>query len=243
MTFAFFDTIRRLLDEAESRNAEALKRAAELVTTSVLNEGVLHAFGTGHSHMLAEEVFDRAGGLVPVNAMLDPSLMLHVSASGSTLVERLPGYATTVLERYRIRPQDVMLIISNSGRNAVPIEMALAARARGLPVIALTALEYSRGQSSRHASGKRLFECADVVLDNCGPYGDAALTVEGVPEKTGATSTVIGAALLQEMVYRVVRNIAAQGTTPPIFRSANVEGGDAISHQLIEKYGDRLKHL
>jgi uncharacterized phosphosugar-binding protein len=241
--FAYFDVIRQLLNEAERRNAGALEQAADVIATSIQQDGILHAFGTGHSHMIAEEIFDRAGGLVPVNAMLDPSLMLHVSASSSTGVERLSGYAELVLERYKVSPKDVMLIISNSGRNAVPIEMAMTAKARGLPVIALTALAYSQGQPSRHTSGKRLFEVADLVLDNCGPYGDAALEVEGLPERICATSTVMGAAIVQALMHNVLQKLAARGFKPPIFRSANASGGDDYSTTYIEKYRDRVRHL
>lgn len=240
--FAFFDAIRRLLDEVQARNAESLEQAAALIADSLQQGGILHAFGTGHSHILAEEIFDRAGGLVAVNAMLDPSLMLHVSASGSTFVERLPGYAETVLTRYLVSAGEVMVVISNSGRNAVPVEMAMLARERGLKVVAVTALEYSRTQPSRHTSGKRLFELADVVLDNCGPAGDAALTLEGVPEKVGATSTVIGAALMQELMTRVTTKLIERGVQPAIFRSANAGAGS--EHQmLIDQYKLRIKHL
>jgi uncharacterized phosphosugar-binding protein len=239
----YFDVIRELLTRAETQNAEALERAADVIAACMERKGVLHTFGTGHGHILAEELFYRAGGLVAVNAILDPSLMLHVSALSSSHLERLPGYAELVLERYVINAGDVMIIASNSGRNSVPVEMAIAAKARGLTVIALTSLQHSRSQSSRHPSGKRLFEIADIVLDNCGVVGDAALEIEGIPGRIGATSTVIGAALLHALVYRAVQKMMANGIEPDITISANVDGSDAHNAPLFAQYRDRLRHL
>ena len=155
---SYFDTIHGLLDEAEQRNASSLEQASDAVAECMVHKGVLHTFGTGHGHMLAEELFYRAGGLVAINAILYPALMLHLSALSSTHVERLPGYAAIVLERYVIKPGDVMLIASNSGRNSVPIEMALLAQSHGLKVIALTSIAHSQSQSSQC----RNEDCADA---------------------------------------------------------------------------------
>lgn len=234
---SYFDTIRRLLDEAEQRNALSLEQAAAAVADCIGQEGVLHTFGTGHGHILAEELFYRAGGLVAINAILD------LSALSSTHVERLPGYAEIVLERYVVKPGDVMLIASNSGRNSVPIEMALLTQSRGLKVIALTSIAHSQSQSSRHPGGKRLFEIADIVLDNCGAIGDAAQEIEGLPGRIGATSTVIGAALLHTLVQQVVQKMLERGLPLPLTLSANVDGGDAHNVRLFEQYKDRLRHL
>jgi uncharacterized phosphosugar-binding protein len=148
-----------------------------------------------------------------------------------------------VLERYVINDGDVMIIASNSGRNSVPVEMAIAAKARGLTVIALTSLQHSQSQASRHPSGRRLFEIADIVLDNCGVVGDAALEIEGIPGRIGATSTVIGAALLHALIYRVVQKMMAKGIEPDITISANVDGSDAHNRPLFAQYRDRLRHL
>jgi uncharacterized phosphosugar-binding protein len=240
----YFDFIRKLLDKAESCNADALEQAAEMIADALQSDGMLHTFGTGHGHLLAEEIFYRAGGLVTVNAILDPTLMLHVSALASTDAERLSGYAEVVLERYTLNAGDVLIIASNSGRNAVPIEMALAVQKRGLRVIALTSMNHSQSEPSRHASGQRLYEIADVVLDNCGEVGDAALSVEGVAAKVGPTSTVIGAALLHALLYRVVEKLAARGFTPPVTISANIDHAAADEQsRLFEQYRARIRHL
>jgi len=241
--FDFFDVVRHLLDEAQTKNATSLDQAADLIADSLQHDGILHTFGTGHSHLIAEEVFDRAGGLVPVNPILDPGTMLHVGALSGTAFERMSGYADIILLRYRLEPQDVILIASNSGRNAVPVEMAMAAKAKGLKVIALTALAASQSQPSRHTSGKRLFELADVVLDNCSPLGDTVMSVEGVPGKVSSTSTVIGAALVQALVHNVVAKLKARGIEPPILVSANLGTGGSYGEQNYVKYRDRVKHL
>jgi uncharacterized phosphosugar-binding protein len=240
---AYFDVVRQLLDEVQRKNAASFEQAAHIVAEALRQDGLLHVFGTGHSHLIAEEMFDRAGGLLPINPILDSALMLHVSALTSTDFERMHGYAEVLLKRYHLGPHDAMLVISNSGRNAVPVEMALAAKAHGLPVIAMTAVAASRAQPSRHSSGQRLCDVADVVLDMCTPLGDAVMSVEGVAAKVSSTSTVIGAALAQALVHRVVAKLAALGVTPPIHVSANLgTGADYVAGDH-ERFRARIRHL
>lgn len=239
----YFDTLRTLLDEAGRKNADTIQTLGVVIAESIAIGGILHVFGTGHGHMLAEELFYRAGGLVPVNAILDSTLMLHESALSSSLAERLPGYADVVLSRYRVEAGETLIIASNSGRNSVPIEMAMAAKARGLNVVALTSLAHANSQSSRHPSGKRLHELADYVLDNCGVIGDAALSIDGVAEPVAPTSTAVGVALLHSVVYAVITQLVEQNVEPPIFTSANVGNSDARNQQLLAQYRGRLRHL
>jgi uncharacterized phosphosugar-binding protein len=239
----YFDAVRTILAQAEAANAEKIDALGERLAESIAAGGVLHLFGTGHGHMLAEELFYRAGGLVPVNAILDTGLMLHEGAVSSSAAERLPGYAAVVLSRYDVRPGEIMIIASNSGRNSAPVEMALEAQARGLYVVALTSLAHANAHPSRHPSGKRLHEIADAVLDNCGVPGDAVLTLDGIAEPVGATSTVVGVALLHSLVVAALQKLVAAGVQPPVFISANV--GDSGDHntRLMEQYKSRLRHL
>jgi uncharacterized phosphosugar-binding protein len=243
MSFAYFDAVRRLLEEAERVNADAIARAAGVLADCLATGGVLHTFGTGHGHLLAEELFHRAGGLAGVDAMLDPGVMMREGVDSATALERLPGYAEVVLMRYDLREGDVLLVASNSGRNAVPIEMALLAKARGLTVVALTSVAHSRSQTSRHASGQRLFEIADIVFDNCGAIGDTSLTLDGMAGGVCATSTVIGAALLQQWIAETCRRMLALGLTPPVLQSSNVDGADAGNAAHVERYRARVRHL
>ncbi|MEU4608665.1 SIS domain-containing protein [Kribbella sp. NPDC023972] len=213
--------MRRALEIAQraaETQVDAIGRAAELV----VNAKVFWVFGTGHSHVIAEELYGRAGGLADVRAVLEPGLMLHEGLLKSSLLERLPGLADVLLQTNDIGPDDVVLIASNSGRNAVPVEFAVGARAKGAKVIALTSLKHSTAVSSRAPSGQRLFEVVDVVIDNCGEPGDALIDVTGSPERTGATSTLVGALLVQALTVEIVTRLTTRGQTPNILRSLNI---------------------
>ncbi|MEV0291902.1 SIS domain-containing protein [Kribbella sp. NPDC050820] len=207
-----------IAERAASTQVEAIRRAAELV----VDARVFWVFGTGHSHLIAEELYGRAGGLADVRAVLEPGLMLHEGLLKSSLLERLPGLADVLLQTNDIGAGDVVLIASNSGRNAVPVEFAVGARAKGAKVIALTSLAHSTAVSSRTPGGQRLFEVADVVIDNCGEPGDALIDVEGSPERTGATSTLVGALLAQALTVEIVTQLTTHGQSPNVLRSLNV---------------------
>ncbi len=237
-----FEVVRSLLDRIEKEQMPAIHQAAHILATVIKNDGIIHVFGTGHSHMMALELFDRAGGLAPVNAILDSGLMLHESALTSTLLERLEGYASIVLKRYSLKPEDCMIVISNSGRNPAPIEAAMEAKRLGLPVIALTSLQQSRTLASRHSSGKHLCDLADVVLDNLGIPGDAALSVEGLPFRICPTSTIIGASILESVVFYTVQELLQDGIEPPLLTSANLDNTLDPEH-VFSKYRHRIRHL
>ena len=237
---SFFDAARRVLDDIEATQREALERAARLVSDSLLGGGVWHLFGTGHSHIISEEVYYRAGGLAPVNAILFPALMQHEGPATSTKLERLPGLARLILEKEDLRPGEVLTVISNSGKNAVPVELALLARERGLKTIALTSLAQSKAASPGAGQTKKLFEVCDVVIDNCGAPGDAAVPLTGTDLCTGPTSTLANVAIIQQIVVEVCRAFQAAGEDPPLFKSANLPGGDEWNAALIEKYGTRV---
>ena len=211
-----------IAQQAAETQLGAIRVAAELVANALADGRTFWVFGTGHSHALAEELYGRAGGLADVRAILEPGLMLHEGLQKSSLLERLPGLAEVLLEINQLESGDVVLIASNSGRNAVPVEFALGARARGAQVIALTSLAHTTSTTSRAPGGQRLFETADVVIDNCGVPGDALIEVPGSPEPTGATSTMIGAMLLQALTVEVVARLAERGEVPNVLRSQNV---------------------
>ena len=218
------------LEGARTSQAEVLATAGAWVGEAVADGHLLAVTGSGHSHMLAEEVFYRAGGLLAVLPILDPALMLHDAAISSSRIERLPGLAEVRLEAAGIGAGDVLVVASNSGRNAYPIEAAMVGRRLGARVIALTSLPHTRSVTSRHASGKRLFELADLVLDTGVPAGDATLQLPGLATPVGPLSTVIAAALLEAVVVEAVAWMLAHGHEPAVLRSANVDqdgrGGD-----------------
>lgn len=238
----FSALVRAQIDQAIASQRAALDTAAGLVADALCADRFLYAFGTGHSHMLAEEIFYRAGGLARAAAILDPPLMLHESASASSRREQETGGAARLLDQYPVAPGDVLVLASNSGRNAVPVEMALEARARGLKTIAFTSLAHSRAFPSRHPSGKRLFELADVVLDNGAIPGDAALDLPGLPRKVGPTSSITGILLLQLVVVRAVELALARGTVPEVYASSNADV-PGWNESLIARYQGRIRHL
>jgi uncharacterized phosphosugar-binding protein len=236
----FFDAARRVLDSIEASQRESIARAAGYVADSLLVGGVWHLFGTGHSHLIAEEVYYRAGGLAPVNAILFPALMQHEGPATSTKLERLPELARLILDKEDIRPGEVLTIISNSGKNAVPVELALLARERGLKTIALTSMAQSERASFGAGQTKKLFEVCDVVIDNCGAPGDAAVPLLASDLATGPTSTLANVAIIQQIVLEVCLAFQAAGVVPPLFKSANLPGGDEWNAGLIEKYRARV---
>src|SRR6266508_448529 len=159
----YFESATATLAEVAATQGEALEAAARLVADSVAGGGVLHLFGAGHSQLVALDAFLRAGGLACVNPIVDPAL---APAAGLDVgrVERTPGHAATVLEGEDLRPGEVVVVVSSSGVNPVPVEVALGCRDRGLQVVALTNVE--QATAARHASGAKLHELADVVVDN-----------------------------------------------------------------------------
>lgn len=242
ITKQYLTNIHTLLDTLMETQSDAIDRAVAAVADTLAQDGMVYAFGTGHSHMLAEELFYRAGGLVKVYPILDEPLMLHSNASRSSQLERLPGYAATLLEN-GISPteKDAVFIFSNSGRNAVPVEMALEMKQRKVRTICITNLAQSSQSTSRHPSGLRLFELCDIVIDNCGAVGDAAMDIGTY--RCGPTSTVIGAAVLQAVVCGVVAQLQSRGVAPEVFCSSNVDGGDASNHRLITQYRREIPML
>lgn len=228
----YIHAVQKILKRISTEQMSAIARAADIVADTIVAHGVLQVFGSGHSHMIAEEAFYRAGGLAPVNPILDKRLIFLEGALESTHAERQSGYAESLLKREHIGPNDAALIISNSGRNAVPIEVALQMQRRKLNVIAITSLEQSRASVSRHNSGLRLFEIADVVIDNCTPAGDAVLEIPGLPHRLGPSSSVAGVAIVNCVMVETALRLQKRGLSVPVLPSSNV--GDDADQALAE---------
>jgi uncharacterized phosphosugar-binding protein len=217
--------VRRLMTEEWQRVCDA----AEVIADALSKGRTLHAFGSGHSHMLAEELYYRAGGLVRVRPILFEGLMLHGSAPLSTALERLPEIGDALFDDQSFAEGDVLLIASNSGSNAVASRLAERARACGVHVVAVTSLRHATSAEARANDLPRLHELADLVIDNGGVVGDAAVEIHGLDRSVGPTSTVIGAAIVNAIVVETVERLVARGITPDVYASSNLEGGDAVN--------------
>lgn len=187
-----------------------LEESSEVIFNSILNGNLLHIFGTGHAHLLVEEIIYREGGLVPINPILDEGLMLN-GGSKTIFMERLEWFSKNIFYRYDFRKDDIMIIASNSGRNSGPIEMAEMAKKRGLFLIIITSLEHVKAVKSRHYSGKHAHEYADIVIDNCGPYGDAILQVDGFPCAVGPATTITVSFILDSIILLVQEKLNKVG--------------------------------
>ena len=238
-----FNNGQKILNDLRTTQTDNLHKAAEMIAMAHKEGHKFFVSGSGHSHTVAEELYGRAGTLAFTVPILTPELTLVDHPTKSTLLERLDGYAKILVDLYRVSEGDVILIASNSGRNAYPVEMALEAKQRGAKVIAITNMKHSSATSSRHSSGKKLYEVADVVIDNCGAFGDAAVQLDGLPEKIGATSTVVGAALINGIVIEAVEKMIADGIVPPVFMSANLDGGDEHNAKIFEEYRDNIFYM
>lgn len=241
MIHNYFKKITELLVDVESKEADVLKQAAEKVSNAIQDGGIIHLFGCGHSHILTEEVYYRAGGLVPIQPILHEPLMLHEGAVRSSSLERKNDYAHTFMEDRDIRPGDVIFVISTSGRNPVPVDVAEIAKQKGAYVIGITSIKYSSSQPSRHTSDKHLYDAVDLVINNHAPVGDALMSHDNVDMKFSPSSTVIGATILNAIFAESIKLMADAGFEPPILLSGNIEGSDGHNDQLIKKYEGRVK--
>lgn len=231
------ETIQKAWDEQK----DIIGEAAKAVKTALTEKHSVFIFGCSHAGILAEEVFYRTGGLAVINPIFFPGFMLNTRPITMTSqLERLDGLGKILVKENRLKEGDVLIIHSVSGRNNVPVEMAEEAKALGVKTIAVTNIAYSSAVTSRHPSGKRLFEVCNIVIDNKGCVGDAAVTLEGLPEKIGPTSTACGAALINALVIETVGKMLEEGKIPPVFLSANLDGGDEHNKKIFEEYKDSI---
>ena len=240
----YIDKINSLIQKVSVSQEENMEKAAAAIAEAIANGKMLYTFGTGHSHLLAEEIFYRAGGLVRVYPILEDAIMLNTGAFRSSQFERLSGYAGILIARYDILPGDIMMIFSNSGRNTVTVEMAQEAAKRGMYTICITSLRHSACSKSRHPDGLKLCDICDVVIDNCGEPGDACVQIAEL--KCGPTSTVIGAMILQATICRAVELLtehASGSSRPEIFSSSNIDGGDEWNSLYYQKYKGKIRIL
>ena len=210
--FKYMDKIKQLLDLVEKEEKKSIKEAIDVLTQANLQKRSVYIFGASHAGILAEEMYYRAGGMMTINAIFGREVMLDRSPiTFTSQMERLEGYGTNLAKTVSFKDQDILILHSVSGRNPIIIDLALAAKAKGVKIISLTNVQYSRSVTSRHSSGKRLFEVSDIVIDNHGDIGDACCELKGIVQKAGPSSTVIGAAILNTIIVEVCEQLIANG--------------------------------
>jgi uncharacterized phosphosugar-binding protein len=237
--FEYAQKIQEHLTSVVQGQEELITEAAGWLAETIIHDRIIHTFGTGHSHMMALELSVRAGGLANVNAMLDSMVMTSEGSRRSAEIERIPGLAKIIWDQHVIAADDVMIVISNSGRNALPLEMAMVAKEAGLKVIGITSVTQSAKYPSRHPSGKKLMDVVDLVIDNRVPSGDGILQIGGC--QTGASSTISGVFIVNLLATEAMKIAASQGARLPVYFSQNIDGYS--NEELYQKYDGRIKHL
>ncbi len=243
MNQTYLKNIYALLAKLEATQETVIDQVSAVCAERIANGGLLYFFGTGHSHMICEEPFYRAGGLACVYPILETDLMLHEGASKSSGYERLEGLGNVVISNTTLGKGDVLFIASNSGRNCAVIDAALEAKKRGAITVAITSMNHTTQVTSRHSSGQNLYQVCDYVLDNGGEVGDASVELAGLGQKIAPTSSVIDITLINLILVNTVELLLEMGVTPPVFMSANTDAGDEANKAVLEMYKGKIPCL
>lgn len=242
--FEYFKGIREILDKVEIEEKEAIMSATTILSEAIENKNAIFVFGASHAGILTQELYYRAGGLMTINPIFGESVLLDVEPiTHTSQMERLVGYGTALAKKTPFKEGDVLILHSVSGRNPVTIELAMEAQKLGVTTIGVTNMTYSKSVESRHPSGKNLYSFSDVVIDNHGDIGDGMCELEGMDQRIGPSSTVIGATIVNTLVVETVKKLKQNGMeNPPIFYSANLDNGDELNERLIKDYQDSIHY-
>ncbi|MCJ7693882.1 MAG: SIS domain-containing protein [Anaerolineaceae bacterium] len=238
----YFTNVINQINIINETQQARMKEAGNILANTLENDGLIHVFGCGHSHMLSEEMFFRAGGLVNVNAIFDSSVMLHEGAVKESTLERIEDIAPMVLKRYKIGKPDCMIIASNSGINAYPVQMAISTMELGIPVICISSSNYSE-EKSNHSSGKHLSEVCTMMIDNCVDQGDASVEIYDEGVKAGPLSSIASFFIANSIVLLACQELIKRNKVPKIFTSANIVGGAELNKRYIDEKIGIIKHL
>jgi uncharacterized phosphosugar-binding protein len=232
-----------LIDKVYSEELKDILDASKIMADCVKKNNLIYAFGAGHSMALALEIFYRAGGLPQIYPMLDLSVSAYNGATKSTSIEKLHGYARVLIDYYGVKEGSVLIVVSNSGNRVLPVEAAVEAGSRGAKVIAVTSKEYSKSLPAENPYGKKLYEVADITIDNKMPPGDAVVDVEGLPVKVAPVSTIVNSFIMQSLVIATVDELIKSGVRPMIWMSAHLPGGEEANKRIMAEYFGRIKPL
>lgn len=242
MSLAYPQLAREIVDRIEATQEEPIRAAADVFADAIAAGGLVHLFGAGHSRMGVEEIFPRIGSIVGYHPIVELSLSYYTNVVGTMglaqalFLERQDGFGELLLSQYTFGPHDAAMVISSTGINNVPVEVALGLKSRGLPVVALTSVAHSSSVDSRHPSGKHLYEVADVVVDNCTPPGDAAVHVEGCDYPVGPTSTIGTVVAAHSINALLAEGLVARGVKPVVLGSPHFSDEESARQNLAEYY-------
>ena len=240
----YIDIVTGCITKAYDSQAEVIEKSTGWIADTIEAKKSVFVFGCSHAGILAEEVFYRSGGLAVINPIFFSGMMLNTKPITLTSkLERNEELGKIIIDQNGCRKGDLLIIHSVSGRNNVPVEMAIQAKKLGMRTICITNMDYSSQVSSRHSSGKKLFEVCDLTIDNCGEKGDAAIKLDGLPEKIGPTSTAVGVSLLNAIIIEAVEILINDGIVPPVFMSANIDGGDEHNAKIFSEYKDNIFYM
>jgi uncharacterized phosphosugar-binding protein len=240
---SYYRDIIKLQQEAVESQLDTLGEIAQIMAELMRQERRIFLFGTGHSHILVEEAYFRAGGTAAAVPMFSPQvLMLHESAYLSSRLERIPDLAVPILDAYDPQPGEMLIIFADSGSNALPVQLAIEAKKRGVVIVGVSSLKYAH-IAPLSAAGKKLYEVADYILDNFGVPGDALIPVEGTAWRVSASSTIVGATLWNCLLTQAVFILAEMGVEPPVFASYNMPGAIEHNRQMLSTWSRINPHL
>lgn len=240
----YINHLKDIIDRIVESQYDKLEMAAKKIADTVQTGNTIFAFGCSHSGIIVEELFYRTGGFVLINPIFNPTLMLNTRpVTMTSRAERLEGFGREIIDQSPLKKGDTLLIHSVSGRNPVVVDAAIEAKEKGAYVIGLTNMTYSTQVTSRHKSGKKLYDIVDLAIDNCGDYEDSSIQIEDMKQKVAPTSTVAGAAIVNTIIVEASSMLLSRGIEPPIFHSSNVDGGDEFNKKVLDKYKDRIFYL
>lgn len=243
----YFDVVTKIVDKVKNSQGDAIMEAAQILAKTTMNDGIIYGFGTGHSHLVVDDAFWRAATPANYCALLEPSATGNQEITKSYYVENTYGIGKLIVDYHRITPNDCMIIISNSGNNIAPVDAALRAKEKGIPVIAITAVEYSDYLTCKHKDGVKLKDVADVVLDNCCPIGDAAVDIEGFDMKVGSASTIPNVYLQNAILTQMVELLVQRDFKPDVYYNGHMAfmNDECADHndKLVDKYFYRIRNL
>jgi len=241
----YIDEAKKLIEKIEKTQMDKIHQVAELVSEAIIKEKLVYIFGAGHSSILCIECFARAGGLANMQPMLDAGLDYGSGAQRQSGFERLPGYAKCMVHDYNIQPGEVVIILSNSGRNPVPVQMALEAKELGAVIVGITSFAHTNSVTSNDPSGKKLIDVADIIFDNGCPAGDALVKFPDFLPRVGPGSTVAGAVILNSIVVQASKNLLDKGINPPVAFSGNLPEAKEYNEQFFkqrEVFSRKMRH-